>query len=591
MTITKKMIRGGAFLLENADPNDVFIPEDLTEEQRLIAQTTLDFVKGEVIPVAAQLEKLDIDLTVQLLKHAGEIGLLGADIPEAYDGLGLDKISSTLITEYMTRGGAFALSHGAHVGIGTLPIVYFGTKEQKEKYLPKLATGEWIAAYALTEPGSGSDALGAKTTAKLTADGTKYILNGTKQFITNAGFADVFVVYAKVDGEKFSAFIVERTFPGVSVGPEEKKMGIKASSTRPLILEDAEVPAENLLGEIGRGHVIAFNILNIGRYKLAAGCVGSSKDAIEISVKYANQRKQFGRPIASFPLIRAKLADMAIRTFALESMVYRTGGLFEGALSTFDGTDDKGASVAKAIAEYAIECSINKVFGSETLDFVVDEGVQIHGGYGFIQEYSIERLYRDSRINRIFEGTNEINRLLIPGTLVRKALKGELPLLESVQKLQGELMSVFPQVEEDDPLALMSAIIERAKKIFLFVGGLAVQKYQKDLEREQEILSNLADIAIDIFAGESAFLRAKKVWNRDPVTADLKVKMALAYAAESFVRIESIARTTLAAIDEGDTLRTQLSILKKLARQTPINTIRIKREIAEEIVKAEKYIC
>jgi alkylation response protein AidB-like acyl-CoA dehydrogenase len=591
MTDMKTMIKGGSFLLENVEASQVFTPEDFTDEQKMIAKTTLDFVKGEVVPVAEQLEKLDIDLTVRLLRQAGELGLLGADVPEEYDGLGLDKISSTLITEYMSKGGSFALSHGAHVGIGSLPIVYFGTKEQKQKYLPRLATGEWIAAYALTEPGSGSDALGAKTTARLSEDGTKYILNGTKQFITNAGFADVFVVYAKVDGDKFSAFIVERTFPGVSVGPEEKKMGIKASSTRPLILEDVEVPVENLLGEVGRGHVIAFNILNIGRYKLAAGCVGSCKDAIELSAKYANQRKQFGRPISTFPLIRAKLADMAIRTYALESMVYRTGGLFEDALSASTDVDDKGSSVAKAIAEYAIECSINKVFGSETLDFVVDEGVQIHGGYGFIQEYTIERKYRDSRINRIFEGTNEINRLLIPGTLFRKALKGELPLLASAQKLQKELMGVLPPLEGEDPFALMSAWMDRAKKVFLFVGGAAVQRYQQQLEREQEILSHLADMAIDIYAAESAYLRAKKAWENAPELAERKAKMALVFTAEAFARMEVKARDILAAVEEGDVLRTQLSILKKLVRHTPVNTVGLKREIAKEIVEAERYIC
>jgi alkylation response protein AidB-like acyl-CoA dehydrogenase len=585
---TKK--RGGSFLVETTTPAEVFTPEDFNDEQKMIAKTTADFIAGEVAPRREEIEKLDLELTVKLLQQAGELGLLAADVPEEYEGLGLDKISSTLITENITRGGSFGLSHGAHVGIGTLPIVFFGNDEQKKRYLPSLASGEKLAAYCLTEPGSGSDALGAKASAVLNAEGTHYILNGTKQFITNAGFADVFVVYAKVDGDKFSAFIVEKEFSGVSTGPEEKKMGIKGSSTRPLILEDVAVPVENLLYEVGKGHHIAFNILNIGRYKLAVGTVGSSKYAIELSAKYANQRKQFNTAISNFPLLREKLADMNIKTFALESMIYRIGGLIEAGL---DGVEATGQAVTNAIAEYAIECSISKVFGSEVFDFVVDEGVQIHGGYGFINEYPIEQMYRDSRINRIFEGTNEVNRLLIPGTLVKKAMKGDIPLLQAAQALQGELTMMMPsQIDEDQPLAVEADLLEKAKKIFLMVGGYGVQKYQLQLEKQQEILANVADMIIDIYAMESVLLRTLKQVEKDGLDkAALKMTMTKAFFNDTFAKIEMNARETLAAMEDGDLLRTQLSVLKKLTRYTPANSIGLKREIASHIVDTEGYVC
>ncbi|MFD2171724.1 acyl-CoA dehydrogenase family protein [Tumebacillus lipolyticus] len=589
MSDTKERVRGGSFVISQTEAADVFTPEDFTDEQKMIAKMTADFIEGEIVPHREQLEKLDIELTVKLLKQAGELGLLAADIPEAYEGMELDKISSTLITEHITRGGSFALSHGAHVGIGTLPIVYFGNEEQKKRYLPALASGEQFAAYCLTEPGSGSDALGAKATAVLNEEGTHYILNGTKQFITNAGFADLFVVYAKVDGDKFSAFLVEKEYPGVSTGPEEKKMGIKASSTRPLILEDVPVPVENLLGEIGRGHVIAFNILNIGRYKLAAGCIGSSKHAIELSANYAKERKQFGQPIANFPLIREKLAEMNIRTYATESMIYRIGGLIETALS--DG-ESSGKAVADAIAEYAIECSISKVFASEAFDFVVDEGVQIHGGYGFINEYPIETMYRDSRINRIFEGTNEVNRLLIPGTLVKKALKGQLPLLQAAQALQAELMAMMPaMIDESETLAVEADLIEKAKKIFLMIGGSAVQKYQTSLEQQQEVLHNLADLMIEIYAMESCMLRAQKqIAQEGEAKAAHKINMTRVFVNDTFGKIELLARETLAAMEAGDLLRTQLSVLKKLTRYTPQNTIKLKRELADRVIEQAGYI-
>lgn len=420
---TEKLIKGGVFLIEDISADQMFTPEDYTDEHKMIYKTSEDFVVNEVLPVVEKLENQEFEHSVALLKQAGELGLLGADVPEEYGGLGLDKVSSSLISEAMSRAGGFSISHGAHVGIGSLPIVLFGNEEQKEKYLPVLATGEKLAAYALTEPGSGSDALGAKANAKLNEAGTHYILNGEKQWITNSAFADVFIVYAKIDGEHFSAFIVERDFPGVSTGAEEKKMGIKSSSTRTLILEDAQVPVENLLGEAGKGHRIAFNILNIGRYKLGVGAVGGSKRALEITLQYANQRKQFKTPISQFNLTKEKFGTLGAELYAAESSVYRTVGLFEDRMSQLTEEQIKnGTDVASSIAEYAIECSLNKVFASEVLDHVVDEGIQIHGGYGYMQEYEIERAYRDSRINRIFEGTNEINRLLVPGTFFTESI-------------------------------------------------------------------------------------------------------------------------------------------------------------------------
>ncbi len=586
-TEASKLAKGAAYLLEETNPADIFTPEDFTKEHLMIADTTRSFIEREVLPNQEKLEHQDWDLTVRLLRIAGDLGLLAADIPEAYEGLGADKVSSALITEYLTRGGSFALSQGAHVGIGTLPIVFFGNEEQKKKYLPRLASGEWFAAYALTEPGSGSDALGAKTVAKLSADGTHYVLNGTKQFITNSAFANLFIVYAKIDGEHFSAFIVERSYLGLSTGPEEKKMGIKASSTRQLILEDVLVPVENLLGEVGRGHLIAFNILNIGRYKLAVGCVGAMKGALETSVKYAKGRKQFNTSISSFPLIQQKLADMNIYTYVAESMSYRSTGDFDKQLEALGNVDD-GQVVAKAIAEYALECSVNKVYASEALDFIVDEGVQIHGGAGFIQDYSIERMYRDSRINRIFEGTNEINRLIIPTTLLRKAMKGELPLLQAAKALQSELMGMLPMANELETLGRESHMLAMAKKIFLFVGGTAIQKYQQTLKDEQEILANIANIAIEIYAIESAILRAKKAV-LNGLDAQNKLDMVAVYTQEAFVRIENQARDILAAIEEGDVLRTQLSVLRKLTRYQPVNGKVLKRQIAARVIESEKY--
>lgn len=587
-----KIVRGGSFLVQDIEAEQIFTPEDFTEEHEMIGKTTEEFVVNEVVPVLEQIEQHQFDISRRLLTEAGELGLLGADVPEAYGGFGLDKISSSIITEKFSRAGSFSLSYGAHVGIGSLPIVFFGNEEQKKKYLPDLASGKKIAAYALTEPGSGSDALGAKATAVLNEAGTHYILNGEKQWITNSAFADVFIVYAKVDGEHFTAFIVEKDFEGVSTGPEEKKMGIKGSSTRTLILEDALVPKENLLGEIGKGHIIAFNILNVGRYKLGVGCIGGAKRGVELAAAYANERKQFKQPIGKFTLIQEKLASMATATYAAESSIYRTGGLFEerlGGLSEDEQND--GREVAKAIADYAIECSLNKIVGSETLDFVVDEAVQIHGGYGFMAEYEVERMYRDSRINRIFEGTNEINRLLVPGTILRKAMKGELPLLEKATSLQEELLMMMPEEVGDAPLEQEKYLLKNAKKIFLMVAGTGAQKYQHKLQHEQEILANVADIVSDIYSMESVILRTEKAINKTGLDKnEQKLLMTQTFCQEAFNRIEANAKESLVAMESGDTLRTMLSILRKLTRHTPTNVIAKKRQIATRILEENRYV-
>jgi len=589
---TEKVIKGGSFLIEDISYERLFTPEDFTEEHLMIAKTAEDFVEKEVVPQLEHLENHEFDRTVKLLKKAGELGLLAVDVPEEYDGLALDKITSSLLTEKMAGGGGFSLSHGAHVGIGSLPIVLFGNEDQKRRYLPALASGEKLAAYALTEPGSGSDALGARTTAKLNAAGTHYILNGEKQWITNAGFADVFVVYAKINGEQFTAFIVDRDLPGVSTGAEEKKMGIKSSSTRTLILEDVPVPVENLLGEIGKGHVIAFNILNIGRYKLAVGSVGGSKKAFELTVKYANGRQQFKTPISQFNLTKEKFGTLASEIYAAESSVYRTIGLYEdnqGKLTTEQEKDIK--LVANSIAEYAIECSLNKFFASEVLAHVTDEGVQIHGGYGFMQEYPIERAYRDARIQRIFEGTNEINRLLVPGTLLKKAFKGELPLFQKAMALQEELMMLMPEEPGDEPLAQEKYLVRNAKKIALLAAGLAAQKYGKSLEKEQEVLANIADLISNVYAMESVVLRTEKAIAKTGLEKNKqKLLYTQIYCQEAFNQLEAIAKETLVAVEQGDTLRMMLSSLRKFTRHTPINVIAKKREAADVIIEAERYI-
>ncbi|MHB1406758.1 MAG: acyl-CoA dehydrogenase family protein [Desulfitobacteriaceae bacterium] len=578
--------KGGSFLLERTDPQTVFTPEDFSDEHKMLARTVKGFVDDNILANIEDLEAQKEGLIRQLLEAAGELGLLGADVPEEYDGFELDKISSTLIAEGMGRAGSFAMTHGGQTGIGSLPIVFFGNDAQKKKYLPGIVIGEKIGAYALTEPGSGSDALAAKTKAVLSEDGKYYILNGTKQFITNAGMADVFIVYAKIDGDKFSAFIVDGGAEGLSTGAEEKKMGIKGSSTRTLILEDVKVPVENLLFESGRGHVVAFNILNMGRYKLAANAVGNSKFALEMTATYANERKQFNTPIANFGLMKEKLAEMAVRTYAAESMVYRTGGLLDNMMGSLDTSGPDGGRVAaKGIEEYAVECSMNKVLATEVQGYVVDEGVQIHGGYGFISEYPIERLYRDARIYRIFEGTNEINRSLIPTTFVRRAGKGDLALQEGISALDTRLAGDFPARASADEL------VQAAKDVFLFALGRGLDKYGEGLLKQQEILGRLADIAMGAFAMESAWLRAQKAAAKaGEGGAKLKLAMAKVYIFGNINRLNATAQEILSALAEGQELAELLAKLEKLTQYTPVNTVALRQEIAAAVSEAGKYV-
>ncbi len=589
----EEFVRGGTFLIESISPQTIFTPEEFSEEQRLIATAATEFVVGEVQPQVDDIETQKEGLLPSLVKKAGELGLLSGDITEEYGGQNLDKVSVILLMEKLSQGGgSFMVAYAVHTGIGSLPIIFFGSKDQKKRYLPKIATGEMITAYALTEPGAGSDALSAKTTATLSPDGRYYILNGQKQFISNAGFADLFVTYAKVDGEKFTSFIVEKKFDGVSADEEENKMGMKGSSTRSVIFTDAKVPVENVLGEVGRGHIVAFNTLNIGRFKLGGGCVGSAKSALQDAVTYAKQRVQFGKPIAEYGLIKHKIAEMAIRTFTMESMVYRTAALIDRALQKIDHqADDVGIQMAKGIEEYAIEDSINKIYSSEVLDYVVDEALQIHGGYGYIHDYAIERGYRDSRINRIWEGTNEINRLLIMDMLTKRAMKNRLPVLAAAQKVANELLTLRPKIEMDDgKLTLQAEMVEMSKKIGLLVAGAAVQKFMMKLAEEQEILSSISDIVIEVFAMESALLRAIKTAEQfGDERSQIQRAMVKVYVNDAFDRIESFAKQALAAIAQGDTLRTQLSALKKLSRFTPVNTIGLRREIADSVIKMGRY--
>jgi alkylation response protein AidB-like acyl-CoA dehydrogenase len=582
-------VRGGGFLVAEVGPEQVFTPEELTEEHLQLKRMTHNFAEKEIGPKIEQLEEQEEGLAASFMRQAGELGLLGLEVPEEFGGLGLDKYATVVVGEEVPRGASFAVSFAAHTGIGTLPIVYFGTPEQKGKYLPGLASGEKVAAYCLTEPGSGSDALGAKATAVLNPEGTHYILNGTKQFITNAGFADVFLVYAKVEG-KMTNFIVEREYHGVSFGPEEQKMGIKGSSTRQVILEDVKVPVENVVGEVGRGHVVAFNILNVGRFKLAAAATGSSQLALETSLKYASERKQFGVPLTGFGAIQAKIAEVATRLYAAESVVYRTAGLMENGFHGLNLIGDCRKEAGKALEEYAIECSLNKVIASEVLDLAVDEGVQIHGGYGFIKEYPIERMYRDSRINRLFEGTNEINRLLVPGTLLKRAMTGELPILAAAKTVSKELMSLSLSSPEEG-LAGLLQLVQKAKKVCLMVSGLAVQNLGNEIKDNQYVLLGLAEMVLQTYSMESAVLRAIKV--QDMELSDehksFVEKAATLTTFSAFNILEVQAKEVVCAVDKGDTQQTVLAGIRKLVRRPNVDMIGLRQQIAQAVIDKGKY--
>jgi alkylation response protein AidB-like acyl-CoA dehydrogenase len=584
----KQVVQGGAFMIEDRTTAEVFTPEDFTEEHRMIAETTRQFIDAEVVPHIDALESHDWKLARELVGKAAELGLIGANIPEEYGGLGLDQTSGALVGENIGRCASFATTLGAESGIGLLPIIYFGTEAAKQKYLPKIASGEIITAYALTEAGSGSDAMAAKATARLSEDGTHYILNGEKMFITNGGFADIFIVFAKVDGDKFSAFIVERQ-EGLTHGAEEHKMGIKGSSTTPLILADAKAPVENLLGEIGKGHKIAFNTLNIGRFKLGAMCIGGMKLMLHESIRYANERQQFGKSISSFGAIKSKLGEMAIRTWVGEAMIYRTLGMIEDAIG--DSTDPDAKM--RAIEEYSAECSIIKVALSEYCDYLADEMVQIFGGYGYSADYPAERAYRDSRINRIFEGTNEINRMLIPGRLMKSALSGKLALLPAAQALMDEVLT--PQLASfDDDESLLAAelkLAKNAKKVGLMTLGTAAQKYMMKLGDQQEILIGIADIIMDAYAMESAILRAQKLaGNQGEAAAERYVDMTRVFCNDAVERIDARAKNTLAGMAEGDELRMLLAALRRFTKLTPVNTIAARQRIADVMIEANKYV-
>ncbi len=595
---------GGSFLLESRTPDEIFTPEDLNEEQRQIAATAERFAREEILPRMAAIERKEPGAMQALMRKAAELGFTALDIPEEYGGLGMDKISSTLITDHISVLASFSTAFGAHIGIATLPLVWYGTEEQKRRYLPKLATCEWIGAYGLSEASSGSDAMNIRTRAELTADGAHYILNGEKQWLTNGGIAELYTVFAKIDGEKFSAFLIERGTPGLTIGAEEHKLGIRGSSTCPLVLQDCKIPAANLLGEAGKGHHIAFNVLNVGRFKLGVACIGGARHALAAMIRYAKERHAFGKAIAEFGLIQRKISSAAARLYAAESMAYRTAGLIDarldGARSAQAAGDasqqrpdgQKCDDAPRSIEEYAVECSILKVYGSEMLTLVADELIATMGGFGYVEEYPAERTYRDARINRIFEGTNEINRLIITGWLMKRAMSGKLPLLAAIKRVMDEVTeppSFGGEANAGKPMAREAAVLAAVKKIALFAAGVASQRFMTGLEEQQEIMADLADGISHIYALESALLRAKKLAHSGRSSAEVAAAMTGMLADEALAFAEQAARRVLAACSEGDALSTQLAILRRLARSTPADVVGLSRTVARQCVELERY--
>ena len=577
-TVALPRSKGGAFLLEQRQPGEIFTPEDFTDEHRAIAKTAEDFWNREVVPNLEAIQHQEPGVAIRVLKKSAELGLTAVVVPERFGGMEMDLTSAMVVAEVVSRDGSYSGWHGAHAGIGTMPVMLYGTEAQKTRYLTKLASAEMVGAYCLSEPQAGSDALAVKTRADLSADGTHYVLNGQKMWITNGGGADLYTVFAKVGGEKFTAFLVERAFPGVSPGAEEKKMGIKGSSTTAVYFDNVKVPVENVLGEIGRGHIIAFNILNLGRLKLGPFAVGGCKNVIRVCLKYAQERKAFGKSISEFGMIQHKLAEMAIKTYAAETMSYRVVGLIEAEQAA-------GQDLLKSVEEYATECSYIKVFASEALDYVVDEGVQIHGGYGFHQDYAVEPAYRDSRINRIFEGTNEINRLLATGMMLKRAQRGQLPLVEAVKKLQAELLS-GPALGGTGGESEEAKLVANAKKAGLFVLGVAYQRFLTAMEEQQEVLAGITDVLMNAFAMESVYLRTQKLGAKGTNAA----AMSAVFLREAMEQIESCARTVIAACAEGDSLRMNLAVLKRFTKFEPVNSIEMRRGIAKRLLEAGKYV-
>jgi alkylation response protein AidB-like acyl-CoA dehydrogenase len=590
---------GGCFLIESRTPDEIFTPEDLNEEQRQIAVTAEQFAREEILPRAAAIEKKEPGAMPELLRKAAELGFTAVDIPEEYGGLGMDKVSSTAITDHISVLASFSTAFGAHIGIATLPLVWYGTEEQKKRYLPKLASCEWIGAYGLSEASSGSDAMNIRTRAALDADGAHYVVNGEKQWLTNGGIAGLYTVFAKIvdreaGGEKFSAFLIERGTPGLTVGAEEHKLGIRGSSTCPLVLADCRIPRENLLGEAGKGHHIAFNVLNVGRFKLGVACVGGARQALGAMIRYAKERHAFGKSIAEFGLIQRKISTAAARLYAAESMAYRTAGLMDAKLEGAQAGVDAArcADAPRCIEEYAVECSILKVYGSEMLALVADELIATMGGYGYVEEYPAERYYRDARINRIFEGTNEINRLIITGWMMKRAMSGKLPLLGAIKRVMDEVMEA-PGSGGDgnggEPLAREAQVLATVKKIALFAAGVASQRFMTGLEEQQEIMADLADLIIHVYGLESALLRARKMRQAGRGSAEVASAMTGLLADEAIGPAELAARRVLAACGEGDELSTQLAILRRLARQVPGDVVGLSRTVAGYATAAERY--